>query len=514
MQNSIRGKWLCWSLRFIPAVLLMLSCAAVQATTTTFFNPSQVATLVSSGITSDTISSEGYVFTYTLDKLFTGGVGLTVPIGRPVLVPWPTGVEAQAVTTGPTLSGATITITRADGTPFDIAAFTAKLLANTAATGAAFEIMPSLNGNDAFNNPLYFDATGYAGNSFPYGPPSTAQLVGYDKYTISLFCDFALTALTFQSPGAAPTFTQPVSSTATSTPTQSSASTPTQTATPTATNSQAATLTPTATATATDTPVLTPAGLDHFACYKIKALRAPSGQPPFARFTQRKGDTLVDAFSSGAVADQHKVDVIAPLDACQPASINAGDPSVPLHRAHLEAYAVTLSKTTPTQPKFTKGVHTVQNELGTLKLTTLGAASVLLPSAEALGTGGTPPLGSTDLDHFKCYRVAVARAAAGQPPFPKFTATTIAVNDLFGGSVQITLTKPTKLCLPADLNSGSPAAPGHDQHLVCYAAKRSPTTPPLPKFTPVSVSVQNEFGNEVLSAAKIDQVCMPSVRLD
>ena len=133
----------------------------VNAEATVFFDPCQVATLVNSGVTSDTVSSRGYLFTYTRDKLFTGGTGQ--PIGRPVRVPWPDGVEAQAVTTPPpgvTDYKARITIQRVDGGVFDLPAFTAQLLANTAGAGGSIEIMPVLNGEDAFADPLYFDATG------------------------------------------------------------------------------------------------------------------------------------------------------------------------------------------------------------------------------------------------------------------------------------------------------------------------------------------------------------------
>lgn len=177
----------------------------VCAGTVTFFNSQQVATPVASGVTSDTISSNGYLFTYTRDKLFTGGLG-GGPIGRPVRVPWPTGVEAQAVTTPPpgvTDYKARITLSRVDGAVFDIPTFTAKLLANTAATGASFEVMPVLNGEDAFNDPVYFDATGYYGSVFTYTEAggyygSTTILKGYDTYKIGLFVDFALIGLTLQ----------------------------------------------------------------------------------------------------------------------------------------------------------------------------------------------------------------------------------------------------------------------------------------------------------------------------
>lgn len=75
---------------------------------------------------------------------------------------------------------------------FDLRAFTGKILLNTAGAGAAFEIMPLLNGNDAFNDPVQFDCTGYGGQSFSYTP----ALAGYDTYKIHMWGDFALTALT------------------------------------------------------------------------------------------------------------------------------------------------------------------------------------------------------------------------------------------------------------------------------------------------------------------------------
>ena len=180
------------------AVALPAGCA--WATDTTFFTSNQVATLVSTGVTSDTISSEGYLFTYTRDKLFTGGVGLTNPIGRSVRVPWPQGIEAQVVTSGPNPGKARITISRVNGGNFDLPAFTFKLLANTAGAGARLEIMPVRNGEDAFSDPFYFEASGYGGMSFTYTTApsylgSTAGLTNYEGYKVALYVDFAFTAL-------------------------------------------------------------------------------------------------------------------------------------------------------------------------------------------------------------------------------------------------------------------------------------------------------------------------------
>ena len=52
---------------------LLAAAWEVPAVTTVFFNSGQVTNLVSANATSDTISSEGYLFTCTRDKLFTGG---------------------------------------------------------------------------------------------------------------------------------------------------------------------------------------------------------------------------------------------------------------------------------------------------------------------------------------------------------------------------------------------------------------------------------------------------------
>ena len=188
----------------LTASIGLLVGNAVEAGITTFFDPSQIATDVASGVTWDKIESEGYYFTYTRDKLFTGGG--TVPIGRGVRVPWPEGVEAQAVTTPPpgvTDYKARITLQRVDGGVFDLTSFTARLLANTAGAGGAIEIMPLLNGEDAFQDPLYFDVSGYYGQSFSYDTSpnylgSTALLKGFDTYNIGLYVDFALTALNLE----------------------------------------------------------------------------------------------------------------------------------------------------------------------------------------------------------------------------------------------------------------------------------------------------------------------------
>jgi hypothetical protein len=183
---------------FLAAACVLALVSSAQAVTNNFFNASQTMTIVSSNMTDITISSGGYLFTYSQDGYFTGGVGMTNPVGRFFSVVWPNGVQAQAITvqppppTPPAPSGANITITRVDGKLFDLQSFTGKILLNTAGAGGAFEVTPQLNGNDALGSPFQYDCTGYAGTSFPYA----TAFVGYDTYQIHMWGDFALTQLT------------------------------------------------------------------------------------------------------------------------------------------------------------------------------------------------------------------------------------------------------------------------------------------------------------------------------
>ncbi len=182
----------------LALLFLLVTPLRASAIVTVYFSPDQVATLVNSGVTSDEITCAGYSFTYTRDKLFTGGTGTV--IGRPVRVAWPAGIEAQYVTAGPNPTRAQITVKRVDGAVFALTSFTAKLLANAGA-GRAIEIVPLLGGQEVFNDPFYFDVSGNAGNSFSYDTTPnpwgcTAPLTGYDEYRIGLTLDYALTALT------------------------------------------------------------------------------------------------------------------------------------------------------------------------------------------------------------------------------------------------------------------------------------------------------------------------------
>ena len=183
--------------RLLPVLLLASFCAGMhaRAVVNVFFDASQSTNLVAAGTTSDTIGTEGYLFECTRDKLFTGGVGLTEPIGRNLRIHWPDGLEAQAVTTGPATGKAQILLTRQDGEPFAIRNFTAKLLGNTAGAGGSIEVMPLLNGEDGAPDPYAYGASGFYGQNFTYNTP---ELAGFDAYKINIYVDFAIMDMTVE----------------------------------------------------------------------------------------------------------------------------------------------------------------------------------------------------------------------------------------------------------------------------------------------------------------------------
>jgi hypothetical protein len=119
---------------------------------------------------------------------------------------WPTGLHAQAITTGPSIgAGANLTVSRVDGQVFDINAITFQLWANTAGAGGTLEIMPLLDGEDLYNDPVMFGATGYYSQSFSYADgggyqSSTSALKGADAYKMHLYVDWALRSLTVDGP--------------------------------------------------------------------------------------------------------------------------------------------------------------------------------------------------------------------------------------------------------------------------------------------------------------------------
>jgi hypothetical protein len=246
-----------------------------------------------------------------------------------------------------------------------------------------------------------------------------------------------------------------------------------------------------------------------FLCYKTRPARPAAGGPPFPRFTKHTGVEVIDRLSSSDPADQHEVDLLSAVALCNPADRDSADPAAPTDEDHLEGYRAKLTPTTPKQPAFVRSTQQVVNGFGTLVLTLKSLDGVLAASAKALGSGGVPPLASAALDDFKCYKVAVARARAGDPPLPVFTTQHVMLTDEFGGPHAYDVVKPTRLCAPAAVAGNDATAPSHAVHLVCYLAKLA-KQPPQPRFVAATVSTTNQFGSEVIDAKSIAELCLVS----
>jgi len=247
-----------------------------------------------------------------------------------------------------------------------------------------------------------------------------------------------------------------------------------------------------------------PAG-DPFVCYRARPIGGRGGP----KFMPRTGDVVIDAFSTARPDDQHKVDLHRPTTVCSPASLEGelvGDAAT-----HLEGYTLKLSRTVPKQPPHLESLHQVGNRFGTLTLRVLKDDRLLTPAAEAAGTGAVDALASTGVDSFKCYDVAVARAAKGVPPLPVFTPVSVMVSDDLGVR-QLDVVKPRRFCAPADLDDGVPSAPTHATYLVCYQTRLARTKPRQPKYLTTAVSTHPAFGLEALDLGKGDELCVPSFK--
>jgi kumamolisin len=250
---------------------------------------------------------------------------------------------------------------------------------------------------------------------------------------------------------------------------------------------------------------------DAFMCYGVARAKAPKGVAAFPVFTAHPGVVVVDRFSSNAPNDQHEVDLTSPAGVCNPVA-GANLTFAVVGAEHLERYQAKLSKTAPAQPKPLKTNVSIENAVGPLTLTIQAVDSVAVPSGRTLGASGAPSPGAggeATVDHFKCYKAKVAKAPHGSAPFPVFTPVQATIGDEFAGA-RYDLVKPTRLCAPADKNGEDPTAPTHPGHLVCYKAKLAKTTPKQPKFFKVRTSLANQFGDEVLDAKKIDEICVVS----
>jgi hypothetical protein len=211
---------------------------------------------------------------------------------------------------------------------------------------------------------------------------------------------------------------------------------------------------------------LCPPPIDHFQCYETKPSTFSTAPV-----------TVVDAFGplTGTLRFPHRL--------CPPVSKNNEGILDPTD--HLVGYSTRYGP-------FTKQLNqTLVDQFGTLQL------DITRPDlARALEREGAqpPPRPFPVLQGEAVARCGCSRSARG-------------ITDQFETAVTtLTVTKPFRVCLPANKNGEDPTAPQHPDHLTCYKTKG-------PRFTGSTHTVTNQFEtNDPLQVIHRRELCLPSLR--
>jgi len=223
--------------------------------------------------------------------------------------------------------------------------------------------------------------------------------------------------------------------------------------------------------------------IDDFLCYKS---RPSTGSSPFTVITNVH---LVDQFN-----DTH-FDVVKPKHLCTPTDKN--NTGIVDSATHLRSYLIRTSAGAPRDTPHTNVL--VTNQLGPLHVDTTRADLLLVPTAKSLTGPPGPPNPSSNVDHYKCYRV---RVTPGTARFPR--SVPVGVADQFGTTQRIMRLKhPRHLCTPVDKNGEGIKNP--TGHLMCYIGRSSPRVPKR-----VGVFLDNQFGQGKVDRSREQEFCIPS----
>jgi hypothetical protein len=176
---------------------------------------------------------------------------------------------------------------------------------------------------------------------------------------------------------------------------------------------------------------------------------------------------------------------------CRPTNLNGTDPAAPTAFVGLDGYRLQA------RPRH-NARQTVRDAFGVHTFSISRASRLLVPAAHTLGSG--PAFVSPTLDPFACYDVYQVDRASRRGP-----RQTVTLEDLFGTS-NPSVGRPTRLCLPADVNGTAPQAPTHPDALLCYRldpARRVRTDP---------VTAVDDFGTTTVVPQSRQELCVPAAR--
>jgi len=108
-------------------------------------------------------------------------------------------------------------------------------------------------------------------------------------------------------------------------------------------------------------------------------------------------------------------------------------------------------------------------------------------------TTTTSPTSTTLLNHFQCYEAKRMAVTAGP----------VTVQDQFGTTPGVTLSKPNRLCAPTNKQNEDPTAPADPDHLKSWQDKRSGT-----KI--LNQTVVNQFGTTIVDVSRPSFLLVPA----
>jgi len=224
---------------------------------------------------------------------------------------------------------------------------------------------------------------------------------------------------------------------------------------------------------------------DHYLGYEAKESKDSPD------FIQRLVD-LVDQFGSGTFNIEKTKMLFNPVEKTV---VSADGTSVTIlikdEDTHLKAYQI----------KDSQNNILVENQFGELIVNTTKAELLLVPTAKSLDDPDVSELDSTDVDHYKCYRVEIDKNAPLQ--FVPLQVTLFDPN--FNAEKLFDVIKPKMLCNPVDKDGEGIKNP--ENHLMCYAVEPAEG---FVKNKKVSVFTNNQFGSEQLDVTKEKELCVPS----
>jgi hypothetical protein len=233
--------------------------------------------------------------------------------------------------------------------------------------------------------------------------------------------------------------------------------------------------------------VAPPTNIDSYLCYKAALAPGDAALP--------KGTTV--ALSDALVPGPLDFGVTKAVTLCNPASVNGS--TVLESTAHQEGFAI---KRVPGSPRFPRTNQATGDQFANRNLALTQESTLLVPSSKVPGNGGAPPFTLTSIDHYKCYRAALAK---GSPKFIAPASPTIA-DQFYPGGQSFTLRKPTRFCDPVAADGSPINEPGSS--LVCYGVR----LPAGVHFAKTTVSTNNpDFGADVLVASAVSELCVPAV---